>query len=253
MKVDGFVKSPFNVIPAKAGIQKRLKTLDSGLRRNDESSGFRTFYEFINFDLSSFWKLTQQMLLWVSLLLLLAAPAHAHKVTVFAWVENGTVHTESKFGGGRPVVQGRIEVFDPQGRRVLEGTTDDQGLLSFDLPQPGDLKIVLNAGMGHGNHWWLRAADNAAGDPNPISDEAAAARKPNEAEAIIPAECPDAGEVRQIVLQALDTRLAPLEARLAEQRPPWRDIAAGIGYILGLMGVAVIIRNTKNKERSKGA
>jgi hypothetical protein len=26
---DGFVKSPFNVIPAKAGIQKRLKTLDS--------------------------------------------------------------------------------------------------------------------------------------------------------------------------------------------------------------------------------
>jgi hypothetical protein len=29
MKVDGFVKSPFNVIPAQAGIQKRLKTLDS--------------------------------------------------------------------------------------------------------------------------------------------------------------------------------------------------------------------------------
>jgi hypothetical protein len=27
MKADGFVKSP-NVIPAKAGIQKRLKTLD---------------------------------------------------------------------------------------------------------------------------------------------------------------------------------------------------------------------------------
>jgi nickel transport protein len=164
---------------------------------------------------------------------------------VFAWVENGTVHTESKFGGGRPVVQGRIEVFDPQGRRVLEGATDDQGLLSFALPQPGDLKIVLNAGMGHGNHWWLRAADNAAGEPNPISDEA---------EAIIPAAgCPDAGEVRQIVLQALDTRLAPLEARLGEQRPRWRDIAAGIGYILGLMGVAVLIRNTKNKERSKGA
>jgi hypothetical protein len=28
-KDDGFVKSPFNVIPAQAGIQKRLKTLDS--------------------------------------------------------------------------------------------------------------------------------------------------------------------------------------------------------------------------------
>jgi hypothetical protein len=28
-KIDGFVKSPFNVIPAKAGIQKRLKKLDS--------------------------------------------------------------------------------------------------------------------------------------------------------------------------------------------------------------------------------
>jgi hypothetical protein len=29
IKFDGFVKNPFNVIPAKAGIQKRLKTLDS--------------------------------------------------------------------------------------------------------------------------------------------------------------------------------------------------------------------------------
>jgi hypothetical protein len=27
-KFDGFVKSPFNVISAQAGIQKRLKTLD---------------------------------------------------------------------------------------------------------------------------------------------------------------------------------------------------------------------------------
>ena len=34
MKIDGLVKSPLLVTPAKAGVQKRLKRLDSRLRRD---------------------------------------------------------------------------------------------------------------------------------------------------------------------------------------------------------------------------
>jgi len=37
------------VTPAKAGVQKCLKTLDSGLRRNDEKRDFRAFYEAATF------------------------------------------------------------------------------------------------------------------------------------------------------------------------------------------------------------
>ena len=35
-------------MPAKAGIQKYLKTLDSRLRGNDAKGRFKTFYETIN-------------------------------------------------------------------------------------------------------------------------------------------------------------------------------------------------------------
>jgi len=37
-------------MPAKAGIQDYLKTLDSRLRGNDDKGAFSTFYETINFE-----------------------------------------------------------------------------------------------------------------------------------------------------------------------------------------------------------
>ena len=39
-------------MPAKAGIQKYLKILDSRLRGNDAKEGFETFYESINIEFS---------------------------------------------------------------------------------------------------------------------------------------------------------------------------------------------------------
>ena len=39
-------------MPAKAGIQKYLKTLDSRLIRNDAKGRFETFYESINIEIS---------------------------------------------------------------------------------------------------------------------------------------------------------------------------------------------------------
>ena len=47
---DNLVKSPNPVTPAKAGVQKLLKLLDSGLRRNDDLREIQTFYETINID-----------------------------------------------------------------------------------------------------------------------------------------------------------------------------------------------------------
>jgi hypothetical protein len=40
-------------MPAKAGIQKYLKTLDSRLRGNDAKGRFKTFYETINIDIAA--------------------------------------------------------------------------------------------------------------------------------------------------------------------------------------------------------
>jgi nickel transport protein len=60
-----------------------------------------------------------------------------------------------------PVRQGKIVVMEAQtGKELLTGTTDDQGKFSFKKPpeaQKADLKIVVEAAMGHRGEWLLKA------------------------------------------------------------------------------------------------
>jgi len=46
--IDGFVKGPVIVIPAKSGIQNRLKLQDSRLRGDDAEVPAKIFFDFIN-------------------------------------------------------------------------------------------------------------------------------------------------------------------------------------------------------------
>lgn len=97
---------------------------------------------------------------WLVALLFAAAPAMAHKVNIFAYVENGTVHTESYFPDGKMVEQGVIEVLDGKGNKLLEGKTDKEGRFSFPLPaKKEDLTIVINASMGHRNSYLLKMTE----------------------------------------------------------------------------------------------
>jgi len=93
--------------------------------------------------------------------LLLSGSAHAHRVNVFAWVEGDTVRVECKYPDGTKVHEGVIRVFDSTGKELLNGKTNDQGEFSFKIPKRDDLKIVLEAGMGHRAEWPLSKQDLA--------------------------------------------------------------------------------------------
>lgn len=84
--------------------------------------------------------------------------AAAHKVIVFAWVEQGMVHIEGSFGGKNTVHQGKITVTDQQGQVIYKGTTDHKGYLAFPLPKAGlsDLTVLLDAGPAHQATWVIR-------------------------------------------------------------------------------------------------
>lgn len=98
----------------------------------------------------------------------LGSPAFAHRVTVFAWVEGDTVHTQSQFSRERKVHEGRIEVFDAAtGERFVVGVTDDQGEFSFPVPEAArargsDLRVALKAGQGHAGEWTVPASEYMA-------------------------------------------------------------------------------------------
>ncbi|BCR06246.1 hypothetical protein DESUT3_33150 [Desulfuromonas versatilis] len=96
-------------------------------------------------------------------LLLVAGTALAHKVNLFAYVEGGTVYTESYFPDGSRVGGGKVQVYDGQDSMLLEGTTDQEGLFSFPVPKIDDLTIVIEAGMGHKNSFRLNRAELEGG------------------------------------------------------------------------------------------
>jgi nickel transport protein len=183
-------------------------------------------------------------------------PAYGHKVSIFAWVESETVHTESKFSGGKRVKGGKIEVFDHQGRSIHTGTTNDDGYHGFALPAGAkELKIVLTAGMGHTNHWTIHAEELGiaeTGDSITFGQNQPAA-VPSSAP-IVTSSSPDgldAQTIETIVERALERKLAPIRSQLAEQRWTFRDIVAGLGYILGLMGLASYIHYRKQTPGPK--
>ncbi|EFK10414.1 conserved hypothetical protein [delta proteobacterium NaphS2] len=191
-----------------------------------------------------------------TLCLLWPGTAMAHRVNVFAWVEGDTVHTESKFSGGRLVNGGEVRVYDLKGNELLSGKTNAQGEFSFKIPQKTAMKIVLQAGMGHRGEWTIPLSEidpqQSASEPSASQEEQ---KKTSETETVKPSV--DLDQLRHALEQSLDKRLSPVLKRLAEAQdkgPTFRDILGGIGYILGLLGLAAYMhfrRRSRDLEAEK--
>ena len=251
-------------------------------------------------------KTTRQLvsiLLWAGILLSLSGlfpgDVSAHRVNLFAWVEGNTVFVECKWPDGKRVTEGTIRVLDAAGAELLTGKTDEQGNFSFKIPKQEDLKIVLEAGMGHRAEWTVRKEDLAAAakteskapttspgqppksEPPPSTPKEAApsaqpqvkptvagktvtkapaplsqqAPKPEPVSAVpggaASGSQPLAADIEQTLERALDKKLSPMLRMLAESRdqgPKLSDVLGGIGYIIGLVGLAAYF-----KGKSKGS
>jgi nickel transport protein len=189
-------------------------------------------------------------------LLLTAAPSlHAHKVNLFAWVEGNTIHTESYFPDGKAVQNGDISVLDSQGTLLLRGVTDSEGMFSFPVPKRDELTVVLEASMGHRAAYTLTARELGPGPPDlrdaareqvpgDSSAETAQTSQPSSEEvgAAVTTE-----ELRAIVREEISRELDPLSAKLSRLHEndgvTVHDVFAGIGYILGLFGLALFFKS----------
>ena len=171
-------------------------------------------------------------------------PALAHKVMIFAWVEGDTVFTESKFSGGKKVMNAPVVIFDKDGKKLLEGTTDNKGEFFFKIPKVTDLRIVLNAAMGHKAEWTVPESEiREAG--NIVEKKSIA-----ETSGPIPVGL-SKEEVQKIVEDSLDKKLRPIVRMMTESKntkPAVTEIIGGIGYIFGLMGVALYFLSRGRKR-----
>ncbi|MCP3876459.1 MAG: hypothetical protein GY699_25375 [Desulfobacteraceae bacterium] len=111
-----------------------------------------------------------------------ASFAFAHKVIIFAWVEEGMIHSQSSFGSKRKARSCAIIVSDEKNNIIHEGKTNDQGEYSFKIPEniESDLVLTLDAGTGHKGQWKISKKEMAS-DPS-INDIQAAQNKKEELE-----------------------------------------------------------------------
>lgn len=222
--------------------------------------------------------------LFVGVLLLLgqANPALAHRVNIFAWVEGGTIRCESSFSSGNPARDAKVTA-TLAGSGTVMGTavTDAKGRCALPITPElraakTDLVIEVQAGEGHRNTWPMPAEEYlaapvveggaspaaAAASPAPTlaatkqaaTDTAPAQDTPKPAAPAPSAAGPststavDEAALRRIVAEAVAEQVAPLRHSLAAMQsggPRMADVAGGIGYIVGLAGIALWARSRR--------
>ncbi len=192
--------------------------------------------------------------------LLTANLAHSHKMRVFAYGEGDTISGEAAFSGGKMAKGIDIIVEDSDsGDRILVTRTAEDGTFSFTVPDIArsgrlDLRIIGEGGDGHRGEWLLAAADylvldNQGHVAQPIKQNPQKAASPASREPSSAPSC-DKEELLAIVDAALARQLAPIKRSLAEQRErriSINDILGGLGYLIGLAGLAAYFRSKKTR------
>jgi nickel transport protein len=190
--------------------------------------------------------------------LLTSVPAYSHKMRVFAYGEGDTISGEAAFSGGRMAKGIDIIVEDSKtGEKILETRTGEDGTFSFAVPDIArsgrlDLRIIGEGGDGHRGEWLLAAADYLVLDDRghvdqPIKQNPQKAASPKSRAPSAAPSC-DKEELSAIVDAALARQLAPIKRSLAEQserRVSIQDILGGLGYLIGLAGIAAYFRSKR--------
>lgn len=212
------------------------------------------------------------LLMGAVLLLGQASPALAHRVNIFAWVEGGAIRCESSFSSGNPARDAKVTATLAGSDTVMgSAVTDAKGRCALPITPElraakADLIIEVQAGEGHRNTWTMpaeeylvapvveagkaaatattQAAAGAApeGDAPKAAAPAASAVGPSAGTAV------DEAALRRIVAEAVAEQVAPLRHSLAAMQsggPRMADVAGGIGYIVGLAGIALWARSRR--------
>jgi len=181
------------------------------------------------------------------IIIMINISAFAHKVNIFAYVEREKIYTESYFNDGKKCVDSKIEVFDNQENKLLEGITDEEGEFSFEIPPgDGDLKLVLTASMGHRAEYIIQADElgNIKGLIEEKIEEPVSAVSPEVSSF-------DLKEIQSLIEDALDEKLKPVMREMREIKKSQEDrispteIIGGIGYIIGIFGIVAYFLSRK--------
>jgi nickel transport protein len=143
-----------------------------------------------------------------------AGPAHAHRLSLFADYVGGKIRGTVVWGDGSSAVNLPVTIARGESHIVATVTTDGNGEFVFSPDEPGEFLLTCRTDDGH------------------------------LASLIVGTGLTDAAPASQ---EALQEQIFELREQLAafERRVGLRDIVGGVGYILGLAGLAALIKTRR--------
>lgn len=162
--------------------------------------------------------------------------AQAHSVRIFAAREGSEIKGCGYFSGGRKAENVEVKVFDANNKLLTQLKTDNSGAFVFKQSAAGFFRFEINSGDGHKAEYILNetAIKESA---NALDGEPVAANISSEV-------------LKNIVREELGREMFQLKKQLdeAEHQRRFSDIIGGIGYILGIAGIAFYL-SARNKSR----
>ncbi|WP_432736403.1 hypothetical protein [Maridesulfovibrio sp. FT414] len=134
----------------------------------------------------------------------------------------------------------------------MTGTTDDDGNFNFDIPEEikkskSGMLIVLHASEGHRGEWTLQAEELFPGTTEAADEVKAEIESTPQAPSSTPVPSADMAALNKR-LDDLNNKVDAVKRMLISQQekgPGVHEIFSGIGYILGLFGIAAFFSSRK--------
>jgi cobalt/nickel transport system permease protein len=183
------------------------------------------------------------MLIWAAAIVLCApASASAHQMNLYATVEGRAIQGEVYFRGKVPAQNVTVRLLDPDGQELDKTTTDEQGKFTFPNCNQQNFQLVANSEDGHGTEpYCLPAALFAEGAATTGSAvDGASARSANGSELAPPS------------VEALRAQIDLLKQQIIDYQSQVRvrDVLGGVGWIVGIAGVAFYFLGARRKGRN---
>ena len=183
------------------------------------------------------------------LLFLCPAPAFAHKLRVYAHLKGTLIQGRVYFPGDVPARKIDVIARDPSGRELDRTTTDDDGKFTFTAREHVDHYLVAETSDGHGGGPYIVYAAEFSGRlpaKGPATESGSQVASQTTDVRVPTASTGNENEQATVTLQLteLRTQLDKLRQQIfkSDERLRFRDILGGIGFILGLAGVAFYMK-----------
>ncbi len=197
---------------------------------------------------------------WIFVLLatpFCSSTAFAHKMYVLAETDGATIHGEVYFRGGSPARDIAVTAFGPSGARMAQTTTDQDGKFTLEAKVRCDHRLMVQTTDGHGVDFTVFADELPKELPprgkmpdiaeKSMLEDATATKTAARTAATI--DCQQLESVRE---EIAGLRSGINECRKEiwkyQQQIRFRDIMGGIGWILGIAGIAFYFLGLRRKQ-----